>query len=259
MSEGSGGALFDSKQFAYLPYWGKQAVLVSFFFLAAVSGALVVYSLITDQGGEYLVLFISICQTAIFGLVFSFFIMLSRQDNNRKLLIQSQNIFYDPYLKESLSDVSIPALGIEGFDVTSTPRDIFGRDITMKAKHSTISEFKNATFRIWVGLNVHKFIVIYFVPKKNGLTLEKIREIFKHSFSGLEDAGYNLNFEEAKIDEEELVSIWHSVKADKDFLMDPGQKLYWAQDIAMGTESFLRTAVRAGIPIFNVKASPAPL
>lgn len=260
MAEGSGGGVFfDPRQFAYLPHYAKTAILICFIFLTAVSGLAVAFAIHSHEGSEFIVVFLSVCQTAVFGLVFTIFVVLARQDNNRKFMVGLADKFFEPYLLEALSAISIPSLSVTGFEVSSKRSDIFGREISLIAKRDHATDRRDMRVKIWVGLNVYKIIVIYFVPCDPDASPKTIEEKFSYCFGGLQHAGHKVNFERTSIDGESLVSIWYSVEASPDFLMDPGQKLFWAQDIAMGTESFLRTAERHKLALFEVKASPGPL
>lgn len=59
-------------------------------------------------------------------------------------------------------------------------------------------------------------------------------------------------------DGEPIASIWLTAPAEKGLLTNPTEKLFWAQDIAMMTGSFLRAALRNGIEL-RTDAKAAPL
>ncbi len=130
-------------------------------------------------------------------------------------------------------------------------RDIFGRLFALQ--HS------DYIFQLWVGLNVNRVFVIYFVPLVNGLTLDRAKEIFAFTFGGAEKLGYHVNYEIAKLDTQDLLSIWLNVETADDLVSNPQDKLFWAQDVAMMTQSFLRTAHRNSISLHLAGTSPGPL
>ena len=261
MAEGAGNVSFiDTRQFAYFSTKSKIALTIALSIFLVVPGACIFYSLARHESGEFIVFYLSIFQTSFLAALLCLFLGLSGRDANRKNLSTLVDKFYDPYLVESLSAISIPAKLIPKYQITTEKSDIFGKIIHLTPANTTDPSLVEAySFRMWVGLNVYKFIVIYFIPVSEEFSYQKIQEIFKHSVGGQKQSDFNLHFEETNIDGEELVSLWYSINANADLLTDPNAKLYWAQDIAMGTESIIRTAVRNHLPIFSVKATPGPL
>ncbi len=69
-------------------------------------------------------------------------------------------------------------------------------------------------------------------------------KIFSFTFGGAEKIGFHTFYERAQPDGHDVVSIWMSATAKDVFLTSPSEKLFWAQDVAMMTQSFLRTAIR---------------
>jgi hypothetical protein len=111
-------------------------------------------------------------------------------------------------------------------------------------------------------LNVYRIFVIYFVDatgQGQGYT-DVLREVFKYTFGGAEKIGFHTFYERASPDGDDVVSIWMSATAKESFLTSPTEKLFWAQDIAMMTQSFLRTALRYHQTVKLVTTSePGPL
>ena len=160
--------------------------------------------------------------------------------------------FYTHYVMKALAKVTIPGRGLDSFEVTNAgKKDIFGHLLHMKS-----GDFD---FPLWIGLNVKRVFVIYFVPLSESFGKAEAEKIFYFTFRGAEKVGFHMNFEEAEVEGEKVLSIWMTVETDDELLLNPQQKIFWAQDIAMMTESFLRTACRHNIDLSLRKAVPAPL
>lgn len=119
-------------------------------------------------------------------------------------------------------------------------------------------------FKIWIGLNVRFAQVIYFVPIRGKIPKDSedacahLERKFRMCFSISENIGYNVNFNYAKVDDEELISIWAILESKSTILANPQEKLFLLQDITMMTQSFVNTAHRESIDITG-KAFPHPL
>src|SRR3546814_10400825 len=97
--------------------------------------------------------------------------------------------FIKGYVADALKRVSIPERGIRGFEVADLgSKDIFGRLLRMEAQ--------GMTFNVWVGLNVNRIFVIYFIPLDDQVTLQRVRDAFKFTFEGAAKVGFQINFEE---------------------------------------------------------------
>jgi hypothetical protein len=182
--------------------------------------------------------------------------------------------------------------GAETTDIAK--KDIFGRLYTCRigeGKNALIP-----TFKLWLGLNVYRIFVIYLIevqpdnahfaawranrvssaaaPGPHGRDTSANgddtsardadfatwlrEEAFKFTFGGAEKVGYSANFECVQFGADRLVSIWLTVEAAPNFLTNPAQKLFWSQDIAMMTESYIRTALRHELEL-QVVHSPGPI
>ena len=112
--------------------------------------------------------------------------------------------------------------------------------------------------RFWVGINVKRLSTIYFVKVDSEQQVEELRNIFRFTFGGAAKVGYETNFEYAEIDGEKIVSIWSTAMADNAILGNPAEQLFWVQDIAMMTQSLIRTAVRHNVCLYT-NTEPGPL
>lgn len=253
MSEGNaGGSVMDAKQFIYLPRWVKIGIMGATAVLLLLAAFSVYQALTSHAHGEAIVFFLSVAQSAALVLIFFLIATFSRRDANVDQLHLLTDEFLRKYISESLKKVSIPALRIENFAIHDEgAKDIFGRLLRMEN-----GDYK---FDVWVGLNVKRLFVIYFIPVRDELSIEKAKKIFEFTFGGAEKVGFQANYEEAKVNGENILSIWLTADTDEDLLSNPQEKLFWAQDIAMMTESFLRTANRNNLDLKLNSSSPGPL
>lgn len=242
----------DTRQFIYLPTWVKATILVAATLLLGIAVVAVTMAIVAHTLGEFVVFFVSVGQSAALILIFFLIISFSRRDANVAHLHVLIDEFLRTYIASALARVSIPDLNLDGFQVTDEGRkDIFGRLLKMSNG--------DYCFKLWVGLNVRKLFVIYFVPLTESLGIAELRKIYHYTFTGAESSGFSCNFEEAQVAQRKIASIWMSAKTDDDLLSNPQEKLFWAQDIAMMTESFLRTAFRNKVDLTLTSISPGPL
>lgn len=243
----------DTRQFIYLPKWVKATVLAAATVLLGIAVAAILLAIADHTfGGEFVVFFISVGQSAALVLIFLLIASFSRRDANVNHLHTLVDEFLRVYIASALARVSVPDLNIERFHVKDEGRkDIFGRLLKMTSG--------NYTFQVWVGLNVRRLFVIYFVPLTERVGINELKQIYHFTFGGAQSAGYSCNFEEAHVSGQHVASIWMTVKTDDDLLTNPDEKLFWAQDVAMMTESFLRTAHRNNVDLTLKAISPGPL
>jgi hypothetical protein len=252
MSAPSGNGLFDTKQFIFLPGWAKSVIVVAALAFLGLAAFMVWRSLGIEDSGDHIVFYLSVAQTAIVVLLSAILVLFATRDANVDRLHDLTDSFLTGYVANALKRVSVPDGAIHRFDVEDLGRkDIFGRVLRMSAP--------GFRFKLWVGLNVHRLFVIYFVPLSERVTEADVRRIFSYTFGGAEAAGFRPNFERATQGRQEFVSIWLTVETGADLLFSPREKLFWAQDIAMMTESLLRTARREGLDLEIGELHPAPL
>ncbi|ANK80526.1 MAG: hypothetical protein TEF_06730 [Rhizobiales bacterium NRL2] len=144
-------------------------------------------------------------------------------------------------------------------------KDIFGRTCVLRVG--------GREWRFWFGLNVFRLFAIHFVPVDLQNPLFRAarerheaedfidwlrRDVFAFTFGGAEKVGYDVNWEAIEVDGRRFVSVWAVALCETDFLERPELMLFWAQDLAMMTESFIRNAVRAELT-FDPAVSPRPV
>lgn len=267
---GAAPGFFDARHYTYLPTWAKGAVLAAATLLLLLAAVMIYRNLGRDEAGDDILFYLSLAQTGALALIFAVILLFSTRDANVRDLRRLADQFLSNYVADALQRVSVPALGIDSFQV----RDLGSKDI-----YGRVLEMHSGTFacRLWVGHNVKRLAVIYCVPldyraaaadagpgaakaaeDAEAAAVEKVRRAFAHTFMGADDADYGVSFEKATVDGKPFMSIWASAKTSAELLYNPREKLYWAQDIAMMTESFLRSAHRAGISLADCP-EPGPL
>lgn len=253
-SSGNDLGTIDSRMLLYVPSWARRLAIGALGLMLALSVSMCVYVLFFRPalGQEVLIFGLSILQTSAAGLAFVMVLFYSRRDANMGTLIAHSDEFLKKHVRSALEKVSVPALGIDRFEVVDAgAKDVFGHLFIMKAKE--------VTFPLWIGLNVHRLFVIYYLGRDVDEDFAgRARKIFQFTFGGAMQAGFKANFEEATVNGEPLLSIWLTVETEPDLLTNPLHKLFWSQDIAMMTESFIRTALRNGLKL-NTRNPPAPL
>lgn len=252
MSDAPGN--IDSRLLLYVPGWARALAIGALLLLLVLAAGTCTYVLLFRSGpdNEVLLFSLSILQTAAAGLAISLVLFYSRRDANMATLVHQSDEFLKKHIRAALEKISVPSLGIDRFAIEDAgAKDVFGHVFVMRAKGLAVP--------LWIGLNVHRLFVIYYLPREGQEDFaERAKEIFKFTFGGAMQAGFKANYEEATVNGEPVLSIWLSVEAEHDLLTNPLQKLFWSQDIAMMTESFIRTALRNNLKLAT-RNLPAPL
>lgn len=244
---GSAPGFFDARHYTYLPPWAKAAVLAAATLLLLLAAVMIYRSLGRNDAGDNILFYLSLAQTGALALIFAIILLFSTRDGNVHMLHRLGDQFLSNYVAQALRKVSVPALGIDGFTVRDLGRkDIYGRVLEMQSPKLTL--------RLWVGHNVRCLSVLYFVPLTETQDIDRLQRDLAHTFEGAEGAGYAVGFEPAM----DFVSIWTKASTSAEFLYNPREKLFWAQDIAMMTQSFLRSVTRHGIALDGAP-EPGPL
>ncbi len=167
-------------------------------------------------------------------------------------LMNRSDQFIEKHVARALRRISVPEKNVVEFNIASIgKKDLFGR--TFYLQH------ENVSFKMWVGLNVNKIFVIYFIQYEQRDDMANYAsEVFKFTFGGAKDVGFKTYYETFKRGGKDYLSIWMTAVGEKDFLTNPTEKLFWSQDIAMMTKSFVRTASRHGL-VIDTTILPGPL
>ena len=244
---------FDSKQLLFLPPLARALTLGVTLAVLAAALAVAVGMMGNGERADWILIAMSLAQIALAAFLFVVVAFFSSHDENIASLVERSNEFLERHMRQSLAKVTAPRHGLTELTVECLgASDIFGKSFRLSQ-----GEF---SYNIWVGLNVHRIFVIYYIAAgdRGPAYIDHLKEVFRFTFGGAESVNFKSHYEYAVEDGEPLVSIWLTVPASKDLLTDPAEKLFWAQDVAMMTESFLRTALRNNIDL-KTKALAAPL
>lgn len=260
MSGDSPPRYLDANQIVYLPAWARYAVMV-------VLGALALSACIAGlaffffpANYDKITPTLSIAQTAAGAFALVLFVLFAERELSTDKLLRKTDVFLEQQMAEGLRKIEIPQLrpGVTvEVDVVQRASTVHGgrKDIFGANYEIHLDEFK---MRMWIGINVKRLSVIYFVNAADASAVEFIKEKFHFTFAGAGKLGYDTNFQYAEINDERFVSIWSTVMADKVILGNPSEQLFWIQDVAMMTQSFIRTAVRERLDAYT-NIEPGPL
>ncbi|HEY4541249.1 MAG TPA: hypothetical protein VIG66_02620 [Noviherbaspirillum sp.] len=260
MSSDGGARFLDAQQIVYLPRWARWMVMGVLGLLAICAGvAGIGFFFISDQLDAVAPL-LAIAQTAAGAFAVVLFVLFAERQLSTDRLHARTDQFLEHHMRDALAKIEIPQVKrghtvqvnvLKRADTIHGGRkDIYGANYQLF--------LENFRMRMWVGINVRRIGVIYFVKAESEADAERFRNIFRFTFGGAEKLGYAVNFEYAEIDGEKLVSIWTTVQAGHTILGDPAEQLFWVQDVAMMTQSLIRTAVRHNIELYTQR-EPGPL
>lgn len=238
----------DAKRLINVPPVIRWIAIAVLLLCLGVSLAVSISFIGQDNKSDWILLGMSVVQIACSGLVAALVVFYSEREAGFRALQDKSKLF----LREQLTDVLNAIRNEDGQKARVSLlelRDIFGALYEVNAS--------GVPWKLWVGLNVDRLICIYFVSG-GAQDVARLREIFAFTFGGAEKVGYSWFVEPAVRDGEEVVSMWLAVSDAEGILNHPEKRLFWAQDVAMMTQSFLRTAHRAGVTPPQ-KALPGPL
>lgn len=255
-----GRRYLDANQIVYLPIWARYSVMV-------VLGVLALSACIAGLGlfffpsaYDKITPTLSIAQTAAGAFAIVLFVLFAERELGTEKLLRKTDVFLEQQMADGLRKIEIPQLkpgftvSVEVLQRASTihggRKDIFGANYEI-----SLDDFK---MRMWIGINVKRINVIYFVSANDASMVDTCKEAFHFTFAGAAKLGYDTNYQYAVVGNERLVSIWSTVMADTVVLGNPSEQLFWIQDIAMMTQSFIRTAVREQLQPYT-QIEPGPL
>lgn len=253
-------AYLDASQVVFLPAWARWSVIGILGLLALSATVCGVVFLFAKEWRDTVLPTLSIAQTAAGGFAIVLFVLFAEKQLSIPRLMQKTDEFLETLLLESLARIELPQVeknktvrvqtiareaGIHG-----RRKDIYGINYEI-----SLADFR---MRMWVGINVRRISTIYFVKVNSAADLPRIEELFQFTFSGAAKVGHQTHFEFAQVDGESFVSIWSTVQAEQAILGQASEQLFWAQDIAMMTQSFARTAHRHQLNVLTL-TEPGPL
>lgn len=253
-------SLLDAQQIVYLPLWARFSIIFLLALLAITSCAGAVFFLVVPASRELVVPALAIGQTAIGGFAVVMFVLFSEKQLSTARLYEKTDLFLTQHIVESFKRIEIPQVCKEktvNVRVVTRSANIHGhrKDIYGANYEISLDDFK---MQVWVGINVKRLGIIYFVEVDGPEMREKLESDFRFTFGGAEKVGYHTNFEYASMEDQQVISIWSTAYAENAILGNPAEQLFWVQDLAMMTQSVARTAVRHHWNL-NTRAQPGPL
>lgn len=250
----------DAQQVIYLPTGARHALLWVLGVVAACAGVAGLAFAFFPEWRDKVTVALSIAQTAAGAFAVVIFVLLAERQLSIERLRSKTDEFLDTQMPDILARIELPQMaadqtvGVQLFERLATVhgrrKDIFGANYEI-----SLGDFR---MRMWVGINVRRLTVIYFVPVDSRADVATIQEEFRFTFSGAQKVGYHTHFEYGEVSDEKFVSIWSTVMTEQGILGYPAEQLFWMQDIAMMTQSLARTALRCGRSLWT-KTLPGPL
>lgn len=260
MSEGSKPKYLEAAQIVYLPTWARYSVMVVLGALAisaCVAGLVFLYF---PDYRDKITPTLSIAQTAAGAFAVVLFVLFAERQLSTEKLLQKTDTFLEQQISDALRKIEVPQVKSghtvqvkveqRANTIHGGRKDIFGANYEL-----SLDDFR---MRMWIGINVRRLSVIYFVKTESEADVKKLEDKFRFTFGGAAKLGYETNYQYVDVSGEKLVSIWSTVMAERVILGDPAEQLFWVQDVAMMTQSFIRTAVRENFQIYTA-TEPGPL
>jgi hypothetical protein len=199
---------------------------------------------------------VSIVQIALTGLAYVTLLFFTESGQSPRALQARSDAVLTRLLPDSFARIT-DTQGVPLVVEVGAGSGIVGRAYALQSP--------NTRLRLWVGLNVHRAIVAYFCELPDGEADDafrsRLRRIFENTINGARAVGYDEpNIQIEQIDGYRFASIWltWNLEGKEDFLTHPPTQLFFAQDVALMTQSFLRTAQRHGIRMAT-PIEPMPL
>lgn len=258
--EGSKAKYLDASQVVYLPRWARLSIMLILGLLALCACAAAVGFLFSPELHKEITPVLSIAQTAAGGFAVVLFVLFAERQLSTEKLHGKTDRFLEHEMPNALRKIEIPQIkqghtvAVNVVERASTihgrRKDIYGANYEIK-----MEKFR---MRMWVGINVKRLSVIYFAHAASAADAERLQHLFRITFGGAAQVGYTTNLEYAEIGSEKIVLMWSTVMADGLILGNPAEQLFWVQDVAMMTQSLIRTAVRHDINLYTT-TEPGPL
>lgn len=248
--------MIDSSNFIFLPPWAKALSIIVLLVSLATSTYLIYHFVSKGGMSDHTLSALAVAQLSATGLVAAFILFFSEREMSSKLLRGKTDRFLEDDLLTSLSRITVrDGSGTKPVSASILDQeegiDRFGRVFTLSSEQQDL--------RMWVGLNVHRFLVLYFLKLPDDKTLEQLEQDFMITFSGAKTVGYGVDYLSAEFPEENIACIRASYSVPEvAFLAKPTLKLYWANDIALMTQSLFRTALRNDIDTYT-ETMPHPI
>jgi len=245
----------------YIPGWLRWTLLAAL--AAIVAGFTVTFfvGIARPQYTNWLPASVSIVQIALTAMAYLLVVFFTVSAQSPATLQRRSEKVLTELLPQALAHIT-DTHGEQVKVAVGPASGVIGHDYTLRSA--------NAELRAWVGLNVHRAIVILFCARPEGLDDGAFTQLLEKSFSdtikGALAIGYDpAHFQLESRDGRAFASIWltwnikrSAENAEADFLTHSPSQLFFAQDVAMMVQSFLRTAERRGLRL-STPLVPMPL
>ncbi len=253
-------AQLDANQIVYLPRWARFAVMSVLGALAfSATVAAIAFFFFPDMRAEISPTF-AVAQTAAGAFAVLLFILFAERQLSTDQLLAKTDSFLEVQMLEVLRKIEVPQIrpGVTlNVDVVARAQTVHGgrKDIFGANYELGLEGYR---MRMWIGINVKRLSVIYFLKATGEADAADFEHKLRFTFGGAAKLGYDTNFQYVELGDEKIVSVWTTVMADQAILGNPAEQLFWMQDVAMMTQSVVRTAVRDGIDLYTT-TEPGPL
>ncbi len=152
---GLGGG--ESGQLLYIPAWAKALILLVLSVIV-VAGTYVSISFVgTPERSDWIIIGMGATQIAGTGLIIAIVVLFSESDANIGRLEARSDQFLRRHVRRALGRITVPGTDAATLRVKNEgSKDIFGGLFLLEGKNG----FR---FKIWIGINVYRIFVIYFV------------------------------------------------------------------------------------------------
>lgn len=250
----------DAQQVVFLPQGARRALLWVLGIVAACSAIAGLAFAFFPEWRDKVTVALSISQTAAGAFAVVIFVLLAERQLSQDRLRSKTDEFLDLQLPDILARIELPqVVEDETVRVRQVARasSVHGRRKDIYGANYDIS-LRDFRMRMWVGINVRRLSVIYFVPVNGPEEVDALRKQFHFTFTGAAKVGYDTHYEYCEHVDERFVSIWSTVMTEQGILGQPAEQLFWMQDLAMMTQSLARTALRIHRPLWT-EMLPGPL
>jgi hypothetical protein len=240
----------------YLPRWLRWALLLAL--AALVIGFSLTFFIGINRPGfrDWLPASVSVVQIALTALAYVLLVFFTESGQSPAALMRRTQQVLTRLLPDTLAritDIQGEAMQVD----VGLPSGVTGRDYRLHSSH--------AELRFWLGLNVHRVIVILFCARPAGLDddsfAQRLKSDFHDTIQGARAIGYDEpHFQVENLDGHDFASIWLTwdIGVAQDFLTHSPSQLFFAQDVALMLQSFLRTAQRRKLRLATA-VTPMPL
>ena len=248
--------MVDSKNPISLPPWVRVLLVAILLALFVGSAWLVVTNVGKTGFRDWFQVSMSILQMAATGLLFGLVLFFAEADVSVATLREKTRRWLLVYLPRYLGEITGEGESRTTVSAVRGVRDIFGAQFEISADRG--AGVTMPVLRCWVGLNVNRVIVIFWADAP---PTTQLREAFGPTFSGARNVGWGeATYQEAEIGGRKVTSIWTTWTIEGEgFLKSPEKQLFVAQDIAMMTQSLLRSSQRNKVPLVVADHWPRPL